>query len=221
MTKHNILEESKYLEFILFYARPNDSYQLLGCCLTGQKLLLLFTTTLTLQHSTIAYGSESSGSIRMARPDCPDKCGNVSIPYPFGTGNGCFQEPFSVTCNASGPYLASTRVRILDINLSMGEIRVLNPRIAWECNYTDGTNSSGLDGLRLDPFHKLSYTKNKLISIGCATLGFIGGITKGENQLLFPIVNSCFSFWTGSSSIIHISSLQISQLNIQMGSLWY
>ncbi|CAD6246648.1 unnamed protein product [Miscanthus lutarioriparius] len=30
---------------------------------------------------------------------CPDKCGNVSIPYPFGTKDGCFRPGFFVVCN--------------------------------------------------------------------------------------------------------------------------
>ncbi|XBI07001.1 hypothetical protein VPH35_134961 [Triticum aestivum] len=139
----------------------------------------------------------------MARPGCRDKCGNVSIPYPFGTGNGCFQEPFSVTCNVSGAYLASTKVRILDINLTLGEIRVQNPYIAWQCNHTNGTNSTSgdLEGLRLDPFHKLSYTKNKLTSLGCATLAIVVGGTKGKNQLEYPTVNSCFSYCTDASNV--------------------
>uniref|UniRef100_K4ALQ2 Protein kinase domain-containing protein n=1 Tax=Setaria italica TaxID=4555 RepID=K4ALQ2_SETIT len=35
-------------------------------------------------------------------PGCPDKCGNISIPYPFGTKDGCyFDDTFSVTCNLS------------------------------------------------------------------------------------------------------------------------
>ena len=35
-------------------------------------------------------------------PGCPDKCGNISIPYPFGTKAGCyFDDTFSVTCNLS------------------------------------------------------------------------------------------------------------------------
>jgi hypothetical protein len=35
-------------------------------------------------------------------PGCPDKCGNTSIPYPFGTKAGCyFDTTFSVTCNLS------------------------------------------------------------------------------------------------------------------------
>ncbi|KAE8785045.1 Wall-associated receptor kinase 3 [Hordeum vulgare] len=139
----------------------------------------------------------------MARHGCLSKCGNVSIPYPFGTGNGCFQEPFNVTCDEGKPYLATTKVRILDINLTLGEIRVQNPYITWQCNYTNGTYSTSgdLEGLRLDHFHKLSYTKNKLTSVGCAVLAMAVGATKGKNQLEYPTVNSCFSYCTDASDV--------------------
>ncbi|KAM3195612.1 hypothetical protein ACQJBY_071642 [Aegilops geniculata] len=166
-----------------------------------KKLLLLVVAALVLHHSTTTYVAASVGSISMAWPGCPDKCGNVNIPYPFGTREGCFREPFNVTCNETGAYLASTEVRVLDINLTVGEIRVLNPHISWECNYTNGTSGNGSDGLSLDPFHKLSNTKNKLISIGCATLGLILGVTKGKNQLEFPIVNTCYSVCTDANSV--------------------
>uniref|UniRef100_A0ACD5XQM1 Uncharacterized protein n=1 Tax=Avena sativa TaxID=4498 RepID=A0ACD5XQM1_AVESA len=168
----------------------------------GQKLLLLVVATLTVQFSITAHGSGSSGSISIAHPGCLDKCGNVSIPYPFGIGNGCFQEPFNVICNGSGAYLASTGVKVLDIDLTLGEVRVQNPRIAWQCNYTNGSSSEGgLEGLTLDPFHKVSYTQNKLTSIGCATLGYVIGITKGKNQVEYPIINSCFSFCSDASNV--------------------
>nr|CAB3479823.1 unnamed protein product [Digitaria exilis] len=36
----------------------------------------------------------------IALPGCPDKCGNISIPYPFGTKEGCYFDPsFLVVCN--------------------------------------------------------------------------------------------------------------------------
>ncbi|KAL6644282.1 hypothetical protein ACP70R_015890 [Stipagrostis hirtigluma subsp. patula] len=34
-------------------------------------------------------------------PGCPDKCGNISIPFPFGVKPGCFLDDFQVTCNHS------------------------------------------------------------------------------------------------------------------------
>ncbi|XBI35218.1 hypothetical protein VPH35_120926 [Triticum aestivum] len=137
----------------------------------------------------------------MARPGCPKKCGNVSILYPFGTGKGCFQEPFSATCNETGAYLASTEVRVPEISLTLGEVRVQNPHISSRCNYTNGTNSTGFDALMLDPFHKLSNTKNKLTSIGCAMLAMVVGLTKSKKQIEYPTAGTCFSFCIDASSI--------------------
>nr|CAB3486790.1 unnamed protein product [Digitaria exilis] len=38
----------------------------------------------------------------IALPGCPDKCGNISIPYPFGTRDGCYFDPgFYISCNLS------------------------------------------------------------------------------------------------------------------------
>lgn len=34
-------------------------------------------------------------------PHCTDKCGNISIPYPFGVEPGCFLDGFQVNCNHS------------------------------------------------------------------------------------------------------------------------
>ncbi|CAM0902801.1 unnamed protein product [Alopecurus aequalis] len=41
----------------------------------------------------------STGPVTL--PGCPDKCGEVSIPYPFGTKEGCFLPGFQITCNHS------------------------------------------------------------------------------------------------------------------------
>uniref|UniRef100_A0A453QMH6 Wall-associated receptor kinase galacturonan-binding domain-containing protein n=1 Tax=Aegilops tauschii subsp. strangulata TaxID=200361 RepID=A0A453QMH6_AEGTS len=138
----------------------------------------------------------------MARPGCPDKCGNISIPYPFGTGKGCFQEPFNVTCNGTGVYLGSNGLRVLDISLTLGEVRVQNPHIASRCNFSNGSNStSGLDVLTLDPFHTVSNTKNKLTSIGCGGLAMVVGQAKGKNQLEYLTADSCISSCMDVSSI--------------------
>nr|QCZ35131.1 SBS1 [Hordeum vulgare subsp. vulgare] len=138
----------------------------------------------------------------MARPGCPDKCGNISIPFPFGIGKGCFQEPFNVTCNGTGAYLGSNGLRVLDIALTLGEVRVQNPHIATRCNFSNGSNStSGFDVLTLDPFHTVSNTKNKLTSIGCGGLAMVVGQAKGKNQLEYLTADSCISSCMDVSSI--------------------
>ncbi|CAN6553472.1 unnamed protein product [Malus baccata var. baccata] len=37
-----------------------------------------------------------------ALPGCPDHCGNLTVPYPFGIGDGCYlDDRFEITCNIS------------------------------------------------------------------------------------------------------------------------
>ncbi|KAM5587432.1 hypothetical protein ABKV19_006066 [Rosa sericea] len=34
-----------------------------------------------------------------ALPNCPDKCGNLTVPYPFGMAEGCYRgNAFFVNC---------------------------------------------------------------------------------------------------------------------------
>ncbi|CAO2163639.1 unnamed protein product [Urochloa humidicola] len=37
----------------------------------------------------------------ITRPGCPEKCGNISIPFPFGLMPGCFRDGFEITCDHS------------------------------------------------------------------------------------------------------------------------
>ncbi|XP_037439288.1 wall-associated receptor kinase 1-like [Triticum dicoccoides] len=37
----------------------------------------------------------------ITREGCPDKCGETSIPFPFGMARGCFRPGFQVVCNHS------------------------------------------------------------------------------------------------------------------------
>jgi hypothetical protein len=87
-----------------------------------------------------------------SQPDssCNDTCGIVSVPYPFGTREGCYLDPsFLITCNHSfeppKPFLRESTIHVLNISLLDGELRVSN-KVAYDCY-----NESGFP---VDPLQK-------------------------------------------------------------------
>jgi hypothetical protein len=114
----------------------------------------------------------------IALPGCPDKCGNISIPYPFGTKAGCyFDETFSITCNLSttppatlddlltlrgigfyyGDQANPTGVRtnrswwtvdLVDIDVTRGEARVSMPASS-DCSLNESYHELNLNHIRV------------------------------------------------------------------------
>ena len=60
--------------------------------LSFQLLLLML-----LQTTTAAAPVPPPPNVLL--PHCKETCGGISIPYPFGIGDGCFREGFEVTCD--------------------------------------------------------------------------------------------------------------------------
>ncbi|KAG2320251.1 hypothetical protein Bca52824_013464 [Brassica carinata] len=65
----------------------------------------------------------ASADLTASRSSCPSHCGNISIPYPFGIGKGCYlNEWFAIQCNnfTSGdrvPYLPKINKEVVNISL--------------------------------------------------------------------------------------------------------
>ncbi|KAM5580149.1 wall-associated receptor kinase-like 8 [Rosa sericea] len=110
----------------------------------------------------------STAAPRMEKPGCPEKCGNVIIPYPFGIGTNesCYyDEWFQIDCNESTewkPLLRLTKLEVLNISTE-GTLQVYSP-VTFFC---EGNNSSQVADLRNSPFvYSQSYNIFTAVSCG-------------------------------------------------------
>ncbi|CAL5008784.1 unnamed protein product [Urochloa decumbens] len=136
--------------------------------LTTQCIQQLLLAMLLLQLAAVATpvtaaGEQQAAERPIALPGCSDKCGNISIPYPFGIKKGCyFDSSFEVVCNeptapsylavpmiynmtgyyigdndnpAPGPMTNATwqTVELIDLDVSRGEARVGIP-VSSDCS---------------------------------------------------------------------------------------
>ncbi|KAL4614349.1 hypothetical protein ACB092_07G048000 [Castanea dentata] len=136
----------------------------------------------------LTYGLAEAAA-PMAKPNCRDRCGNVSIPYPFGIGGSCYMEKwFEVVCNATAgslakAFLTSIDVELLEIKIGdltgidsyspyePGIVRVNMPNISSKCR---GQTIGGVN-MRGSPFYFSSY-RNIFISTGCDNMAVMTGI---------------------------------------------
>ncbi|XP_050108739.1 wall-associated receptor kinase 2-like isoform X2 [Malus sylvestris] len=115
-----------------------------------------------------------------ALPGCPDHCGNLTIPYPFGIGSGCYlQSRFNITCENSTQQpttrLMTSNIEITNISLYDGELQILQ-FAANDCYDAQG-NLTARNNSRLwvPPPYTISETKNMFVAVGCDTYAFFTG----------------------------------------------
>lgn len=135
-----------------------------------QLLLLLLVSTLFILRTS---------SQPISLPNCPTKCGNVPIPFPFGTTEACsLNSMFLIDCNqiTSSPFLPPNNMTVLDISLNPAELRVEWP-VASNClsETNELTNETSSQGFNLTTPYYLSSSRNKFTIVGCNTVGLLAG----------------------------------------------
>ncbi|KAG7980696.1 hypothetical protein I3843_05G196000, partial [Carya illinoinensis] len=124
----------------------------------------------------------AAAAASLAKPNCQNWCGDVEIPYPFGTTENCYlNDNYFINCSNSQPLWENHFVTNISIQ---GELEILMFK-ANECYQ----NSSGVPVFHntaylTSPTVTISNTKNKLVGIGCDTYA---NLLAYQNNELFSL----------------------------------
>ncbi|KAI3861090.1 hypothetical protein MKX03_021928 [Papaver bracteatum] len=163
-----------------------------------QILLFLQLSRLTLTTSS------SLTPLPLSKPGCQAKCGDFTIPYPFGIGpseNGCSftgdgVQRYNITCDTSfnppKPFLwfgtakDSGKHNMIELIGSISETEIRVKSLPATLCYDDKTGEATIDddstwmGLIFTPF-TVSSTKNKFFGLGCDTVAYSFDALSGFN----------------------------------------
>ncbi|KAF5467876.1 hypothetical protein F2P56_012086 [Juglans regia] len=134
--------------------------------------------------------------------NCERMCGEVEIPYPFGTSEGCYlDKPFLITCNHTFPPpkpFLDIDLPVVDISVPNGELRVSNP-VALLCKRGYSTykrNIATVDYTRISALlnlssFRISETRNKITAVGCDVYTYIQGLDHGQKGFTTGCLSLC------------------------------
>ncbi|KAF3450278.1 hypothetical protein FNV43_RR06358 [Rhamnella rubrinervis] len=142
---------------------------------------------------------------QISLPGCPDHCGEVKIPYPFGINQGCFLSEtklFFIDCDQSfqppKPFLGRSMydLPVLNINLDGGEMVVM-VSIGKDCYNKDGVQVYHFNSrLRLGDYnyYNLNISTSKTSSLpSAATLTRCFRVIEAEESIelvVYPTATS-------------------------------
>ncbi|KAL2920876.1 Wall-associated receptor kinase 5 [Bienertia sinuspersici] len=169
----------------------------------GWKYHTLLTNFATLAMAILCLGFQGVGAqvgptSQIALPNCPEKCGDVTIPYPFGIGDKChYNHPqdgsfFDINCNASN--IPKYGVMVVEKITVDGEIRVQND-ISYVCYQDNGTRHTTISHTWRTSITRfaISTTENMIGAIGCDTYAVFSGtrMDSSSSEFLTGCVTGC------------------------------
>ncbi|GKV04891.1 hypothetical protein SLEP1_g16986 [Rubroshorea leprosula] len=171
------------------------------------KLLLWMVVMMVILPSSTVTASSN-----ISLENCPQTCGNVSVPFPYGFGRPeCAKNSsFLLECNQTGSLLFGD-ISVSDISLENGTITGLIPS-AYACYDQNGSLSTKTMGRVLFNGSSciISPTHNRFIGLGCDTMAMMidekGRLRSGCNTFCYDRADikndgSCSGFGCCQTSI--------------------
>ncbi|KAB1220903.1 Wall-associated receptor kinase 2 [Morella rubra] len=158
----------------------------------------------------------SGVAAQIAKPNCPDHCGDVEIPYPFGTTKSCaIDHYFFINCtNLSGNFRPLTSDGLFVQSISIhGQLDIVT-FTAYDCYNETGLQYHNRPFLRPSPNFPISTTQNKFVAVGCDTYAFLNGFRNNE-----PFSIGCTSTCESITNVINgsCSGIGCCQVEIPKG----
>ncbi|KAK4264688.1 hypothetical protein QN277_025829 [Acacia crassicarpa] len=160
------------------------------------KLALLVTTAATL-----------AAAEAQTKPGCNNKCGNVSVPYPFGTSENCYYRDedlnFFLNCTtttspssgeATTQLIYGDNIPVLNISLDPPELTV-SADVSYHCY----NSSYSYNWMKVGKF-SISNTENRFTVVGCDTYAYFrdlsstfrtGSMLTCSNETKFKEAGGC------------------------------
>nr|XP_043633112.1 wall-associated receptor kinase 5-like [Erigeron canadensis] len=166
-------------------------------------MLLLFTLLLSnVPLSLASLPTAEAKNIQsplenIAKPGCKTRCGNLTVPYPFGigVGSGCsLDKTFDMTCNSTynPPRLFIKTGNIQISKISGFEMWSTDISVTFRCYNESGgvtSNNSGWTNLRTTPF--VFSQKNKFTVVGCDDVALITGADRNGGNFSTSCYGLC------------------------------
>ncbi|KAL2941650.1 Wall-associated receptor kinase 2 [Bienertia sinuspersici] len=140
---------------------------------------LLLAILSLLSHRVLCRSSSAS---LIALPNCPEKCGDITVPYPFGIGDEChYGNPiddvhYNFTCDTTRDppaLLFGPEIEVANISLANGELRAVH-YVSYSCFDKGMSEANFILTVALERL-TISSTQNSLVAIGCDTYGWFSG----------------------------------------------
>ncbi|CAN0923351.1 Wall-associated receptor kinase 2, partial [Linum grandiflorum] len=175
-------------------------------------LLLLLQLTASISSSDVVIHN-----------DCPDQCGNVTVPYPFGIGDDpkcAISSRFLFKCSSSSdsgqPQLVfGKNIPVQSISVDEGTLSIVMPAASRCYNETGRIDNKPDWDLKLGPGpFRFSNVHNKLTAFGCDTVAYMAGtgrdFTTGCLSVCGKLASSIFSSSNNSATCSGIGCCQSS-----------
>ncbi|RCV31716.1 hypothetical protein SETIT_6G200500v2 [Setaria italica] len=156
-----------------------------------------------------AVGRGAAAAAEVVAPDgCTKRCGDISIPYPFGVEPGCYLEPgFNLTCDRSRRahklFLGDGTVQVLEVSIANSTVRTNGSYVDFS-DTPAGTPTTGAvatangtwsSALGEGGLYTLAPRRNRLLAMGCDDRAVLLG---DHNRTVSTCSTFCNQLFTGA-----------------------